>query len=180
MVLPKVISKKLEYSQGWLKSLFSSYRRIRWEIDASGNEKHRKSIPTKNYARACYTRLNNASHVAIGRALCHVGTKSLKPFIAFFSEPQWRVTISGRGAMQGRHNRFWIHQDLEVKRYHYKNSVSRLPPQQQGSYAWDKSHPQQQNLRLCSEYLEATLGRTLTKRRHLESFRKSWHHAMHS
>ena len=33
---------------------------------------------TKIFAKACYLRPNSASHVAVGRAMCHAGTKSAR------------------------------------------------------------------------------------------------------
>jgi len=44
---------------------------------------------TRIFVRAYFLRLNNVSHVAVGRSMCHAGTKSvLRPSIAPLSEPQ--------------------------------------------------------------------------------------------
>jgi len=43
---------------------------------------------TRNSARACYLLLKNPSHMTVTRTMCHVGTKSARPFIAhFFQAP---------------------------------------------------------------------------------------------
>ena len=43
---------------------------------------------TRIFARAYFLRLNNVSHVAVGRTMCHAGTKSARPSIASLSEPR--------------------------------------------------------------------------------------------
>ena len=48
---------------------------------------------TRILARAYFLQLNNVSHVADGRAMCHAGTKSARPSIAPSSEPQWGLTL---------------------------------------------------------------------------------------
>jgi len=50
-------------------------------------------VHTRIFARAYYPRPNNVSHVAVGRSMCHAGTKSATPSIAPSSEPQWRLTL---------------------------------------------------------------------------------------
>jgi len=44
---------------------------------------------TRIFVRAYYLRLNNVSHVAVGRIMCHAGTK---PSIAALPRPQWGLT----------------------------------------------------------------------------------------
>jgi len=63
---------------------------------------------------------------------------------------------------------------LEAKAQHHENGVSSLPSQQQGSQTCAESQLQQRNppLLLQPKYLGVTLDRSLTYRRHLESFRK--------
>jgi len=46
----------------------------------------------QDFARACYLRPNNVSHVTVERTMCHVRTKSVRPFITPSSEPQWGLT----------------------------------------------------------------------------------------
>ena len=48
---------------------------------------------TRNYVRACYLRLNSVSPLAVARIICHVGTKSARPFIAPSSKPKWGLTL---------------------------------------------------------------------------------------
>ena len=48
---------------------------------------------TRIFARAYYLRSNNASHVAVGRTMCHAGTKSARPSIDPSSEPRWWLTL---------------------------------------------------------------------------------------
>ena len=43
---------------------------------------------TRNYVRACYLRPNSVSPLAVARNICHVGTKSARPFIAPSFKPQ--------------------------------------------------------------------------------------------
>ena len=45
-------------------------------------------------ARAYFLRLNNISHVAAGRTMCHAGTKSARTSIAPLSEPQWGLPLT--------------------------------------------------------------------------------------
>ena len=45
------------------------------------------------FARAYHRRPNNASHVAVGRTMCHAGTKSARPSIAPSSEPRWGLNL---------------------------------------------------------------------------------------
>jgi len=54
---------------------------------------------TWNYARVFYVQLSNASHVAVARTTCHVGTKSARPFIAISSQTSWGLTDSNRAAL---------------------------------------------------------------------------------
>ena len=49
---------------------------------------------TRIFARAYFLRLNNVSHVAVGRTICHAGTKSARPSIAPLSEPQWWLPLT--------------------------------------------------------------------------------------
>ena len=49
---------------------------------------------TRIFARAYFLQLNNACHMAVGRTMCHVGTKSARPSIAPLSEPQWGLTLT--------------------------------------------------------------------------------------
>jgi len=49
---------------------------------------------TRISARAYFLRLNNVSHVAAGRTMCHVGTKIARPSIAPLSEPQWGLPLT--------------------------------------------------------------------------------------
>jgi len=48
---------------------------------------------TRISVRAYFLRLNNVSHVAAGRTMCHAVTKSARPSIAPLSEPQWGLTL---------------------------------------------------------------------------------------
>jgi len=64
----------------------------------------------------------------------------------------WRLINSGRGAKQTHINRKWIPSDLEVKAQHYNSSFCSLPPQQQASWTWAESQPQQQNLVLLFRF----------------------------
>jgi len=48
---------------------------------------------TKNYARAFYLRLNNASHMAVATSMCHVGRKSARLISSAFSQPQLGLTL---------------------------------------------------------------------------------------
>ena len=45
-------------------------------------------------ARAYFLQLNNVSHVAAWRTMCHVGTKSARPSIAPLSVPQWGLPLT--------------------------------------------------------------------------------------
>ena len=49
---------------------------------------------TRISARAYFLRLNNVSHVAAGRTMCHAGTKSTRPSITPLSEPQWGLPLT--------------------------------------------------------------------------------------
>jgi len=49
---------------------------------------------TTIFARGYFLRLNNVSHVTIGRTMCHAGTNSARPSIAPLSEPQWGLTLT--------------------------------------------------------------------------------------
>jgi len=48
---------------------------------------------TRNFARSCHLRLNNISHVAVARTICHVGTKTARLFIAHSSKIQRGLTL---------------------------------------------------------------------------------------
>jgi len=48
----------------------------------------------QDFARAYFLWLNNVSHVAVGRTMCHAGTKSARPSIAPLSAPQWGLTLT--------------------------------------------------------------------------------------
>jgi len=48
---------------------------------------------TRIFARAYYLQPKNVSHMAVGRTMCHVGTKSTSPSIAPSSEPQWGLNL---------------------------------------------------------------------------------------
>ena len=48
---------------------------------------------TRIFARAYYLRPNNVSHVAVGRTMCHAGTKGARPSIAPSPKPQWGLTL---------------------------------------------------------------------------------------
>jgi len=43
--------------------------------------------------RACYLQLNNLSHMAVTKIMCHVGTKSARPFIVPTPKSQWGLTL---------------------------------------------------------------------------------------
>jgi len=47
---------------------------------------------TRNFARACYLRLNNLSHVAVARTTCHAG-KTARYLTVASLEPQWALTL---------------------------------------------------------------------------------------
>ena len=49
---------------------------------------------TRIFTRAYFLRLNNVSHMAVGRTTCHAGTKSARPSIARLSEPQWGLPLT--------------------------------------------------------------------------------------
>ena len=49
---------------------------------------------TRIFARAYFLRLNNVFHLAVGRTMCHAGTKSARPSIAPLSEPQCRLPLT--------------------------------------------------------------------------------------
>jgi len=49
---------------------------------------------TRISARAYFLRLNNVSHMATERTMCHAGTKSGRPSIAPSPEPQWGLTLT--------------------------------------------------------------------------------------
>jgi len=49
---------------------------------------------TRNYARAYHLRLNNVSPLGVARIMCHVGTKSARPFVAPSSEPQLGLSLT--------------------------------------------------------------------------------------
>jgi len=49
---------------------------------------------TRIFARAYFLQLNNVSHVAVRRTMCHAGTKSARPSIAPLSEPQWGLPLT--------------------------------------------------------------------------------------
>jgi len=46
------------------------------------------------FARAYCLRPKNTSHVAVGRTMCHAGTKSARPSISPSPEPQWGLTLT--------------------------------------------------------------------------------------
>jgi len=48
---------------------------------------------TRIFARACYPRINNVSHVAVARTMYHVATKSVRSSIAPSSELHWGLTL---------------------------------------------------------------------------------------
>ena len=48
------------------------------------------------FARAYYLQSSNASHVAVGRNMCHAETMSARPSIAPPSEPRWGLTLLER------------------------------------------------------------------------------------
>jgi len=48
---------------------------------------------TRIFARAYYPRLNNVFHVAVGRTMCHAGTKSARPSVTPSPEPLWGLTL---------------------------------------------------------------------------------------
>ena len=103
---PQRSGEALELSQGWLEALLPSHRWVHWE-DTSNMRGH-----TRIFARAYYLRPNNASHVVVGRTMCHAGTKGTKPSIAPSPEPWWGLTlieqlltyclVSGRSRSDGR------------------------------------------------------------------------------
>ena len=64
-------SKAFELSQGWLQVLLPSHRWIRWETATS-------KAYQEYFAKTCYFRLSNASHVAVAITMCHAGTKSAR------------------------------------------------------------------------------------------------------
>jgi len=88
---PQRSGEALELSQGWLEALLPSHRWIRWDCHLWTHQILRGH--TKSFARACYPRPSNVSHVAVGRSMCHAGTKSARPSIAPSSEPQWGLTL---------------------------------------------------------------------------------------
>jgi len=47
----------------------------------------------QDFCERLLLRLNNVSHVAAGRTMCHGGTKSARSSIAPSSEPQWGLTL---------------------------------------------------------------------------------------
>ena len=49
---------------------------------------------TRIFARAYFLRLNNVSHMAIGRTMCHAGINSVRPSITPLSEPQWGLALT--------------------------------------------------------------------------------------
>ena len=49
---------------------------------------------TRIFARAYFLRLNNESHVAVGRTMCHAGTESARPSIVPLSEPQLGLPLT--------------------------------------------------------------------------------------
>ena len=49
---------------------------------------------TRISARAYFLRLNNVSHVAAGRTMCHARIKSARPSIAPLSEPHWGLLLT--------------------------------------------------------------------------------------
>jgi len=65
---PQRSGEALELLQGWLEALLPSHRWMRWEISTSGHIKYWEGIPGF-FARAYYLRINNASHVAVGRTV---------------------------------------------------------------------------------------------------------------
>jgi len=48
----------------------------------------------QDFCETYFLQLNNVSHVAAGRTMCHAGTKSARPFIAPLSEPQWGLPLT--------------------------------------------------------------------------------------
>ena len=62
-------------------------KRVLWKFPRSQHRPFLITPPSKNFARACFPRPNNVSHVAVGRTMWHVGTKSARPSIAPSPEP---------------------------------------------------------------------------------------------
>ena len=62
-------------------------RRVLGKFPRSQHRPFLITPPSKNFARACFPRPNNVSHVAVGRTMWHVGTKSARPSIAPSPEP---------------------------------------------------------------------------------------------
>jgi len=48
---------------------------------------------TRIFERAYYLRPNNVFHVAVGRTMCHTGTRGARPSIALSSENKWGRTL---------------------------------------------------------------------------------------
>ena len=76
---PQWSGEALELSQGWLEALLPSHRWIRLDSRDCRLQTHQiLRCHTRIFARACYLRLNNVSHVAVVRTMRHAGTKSAR------------------------------------------------------------------------------------------------------
>ena len=85
-----ILQRKLERKSAVCFALFAWFARAAL---FSGIVKTAKRGDTRISARAYYLRPNNASHMAVGRTMCHAGTKSARPSIAPSPEPQWGLTL---------------------------------------------------------------------------------------
>ena len=86
----------------------------------------------------------------------------------------WRLTNSGRAAMQRHDNCRWIPPDVQVKAQYYKSSVGSLHLNNKEDKRELKVIQNNKTLPFCSEptYLRGMLDRTVTYRWYLKSLHK--------
>jgi len=91
---PQRSGEALELSQGRYLSAFA-FRQVNPSRDCHLRTRQTLRGHTRIPARANFLLLNNVSHVAARRTMCHAGTKSARPSIAPLSEPQWGLPLTG-------------------------------------------------------------------------------------